>query len=132
MKPHPADARANHSFIFLTDDDFPPTPPVLSGCPCPLPPPPPLPPHHQLDGATGDISWSYEATSDGVSEGRALAIDLVGDSTIVVAGFTGGSAASQRGKTHQLDPRFHTLLQQCMEPLEQVAWVGAMALCTVD
>ncbi|CAM9165411.1 unnamed protein product, partial [Laminaria digitata] len=48
----------------------------------------------KLDGTTGATSWTYEATSEGVSEGRAFAIDLVGDSTIVVAGFTGGSADS--------------------------------------
>lgn len=73
---------------------------AICGYPYPLPPPSP-PPHYQLDGATGDVRWSYEATAKGVSEGRAFAIDLVGDNTIVVAGFTGGSAASQRGKAYQ-------------------------------
>lgn len=50
---------------------------------------------HKVDVSNGDTIWSYQATSDGVFEGRALAIDTVGDSDgmIIVAGTTSGTSA---------------------------------------
>lgn len=47
----------------------------------------------QVTASTGGTAWSYVATSDGVSAGRALAIDLFGDYDVIVAGTTSGNAA---------------------------------------
>lgn len=52
----------------------------------------------QVDGTTGEKEWSYEATSDGVSEGRAFALHVGGDDTVVVAGTAAGGGANPTGK----------------------------------
>lgn len=52
----------------------------------------------QIDGATGMREWSYDATSEGVSEGRAFAVNAEGDGTVVVAGTTTGGVANPTGK----------------------------------
>ncbi|CBJ28116.1 hypothetical protein Esi_0092_0020 [Ectocarpus siliculosus] len=50
---------------------------------------------YKVDVSSGNTMWSYQATSEGVFEGRALAIDTVGDSDgiVIVAGTTGGTSA---------------------------------------
>ncbi|CAN0198898.1 unnamed protein product, partial [Ectocarpus sp. 12 AP-2014] len=50
---------------------------------------------YKVDISNGGTMWSYQATSEGVFEGRALAIDTVGDSDgmVIVAGTTGGTSA---------------------------------------
>eukprot|EP00903_Cladosiphon_okamuranus_P017880 g16453.t1 len=48
---------------------------------------------HKVLAETGAKGWSYAATSEGVSVGRALAINVVGETDIVVAGTTSGAGA---------------------------------------
>lgn len=48
----------------------------------------------QVAASTGTRVWSYSAASDGVSAGRALAIDLFGNNDVIVAGATSGNAAN--------------------------------------
>ncbi|CAM9531583.1 unnamed protein product, partial [Ectocarpus sp. 12 AP-2014] len=50
---------------------------------------------YKVDVRNGGTMWSYQATSEGVFEGRALAIDTVGDNDgmVIVAGTTGGTSA---------------------------------------
>ncbi|CAB1113690.1 unnamed protein product [Ectocarpus sp. CCAP 1310/34] len=50
---------------------------------------------YKVNVSNGGMMWSYQATSEGVFEGRALAIDTVGDSDemVIVAGTTGGTSA---------------------------------------
>lgn len=54
----------------------------------------------QILAETGAKGWSYAATSEGVSVGRALAIDVFGEpnTNIIVTGITSGSRAYPSGE----------------------------------
>lgn len=60
-----------------------------------------LPSLAQIDGDSGATIWTYQSSSEGVSKGRAFAIDVIGADAIVVGGTTTGSDTSSTGMFSQ-------------------------------